>query len=294
MSHSKSLWSPIFLFLIPLCCGKDGLYRLIDRDTMCDELSVMQRLSAYSLSTCATACKLKKSCGMFSLKHVYDNSTLSSEIKPKKNVKLECALCKTSNMTSVIEKKGWSMYMKYLKEAKFHILDTDNKPSAPDVSPLEIWNIDCNSPEITTKRNGAIIGIWDDKDAFKDLDKVKCFNWDAADLFSDKPSRLLYIYLEDYRQCPKDYVLTAITASNAAFRNVDNGKCTPLAEPFHIDYERCVTVNSEGRDGGSVDKWRPWNVQCPTTGPHVAVSLLRRMKIHTGLKCCVLKGISMD
>ncbi|GBN50326.1 hypothetical protein AVEN_71542-1 [Araneus ventricosus] len=134
----------------------------------------------------------------------------------------------------------------------------------------------------------------DDKDGFRDLDKVKCFNWDAADLFSEKPARLLYIYLEDYRQCPKDYVLTAITASNAAFRNVDNGKCSPLRPPFHIDYEHCVTVNSDGRDGGTVDKWRPWRVQCPTSGPQVAVSLHRRRRIHTGLKCCVLKGLTLE
>ncbi|GIY02593.1 uncharacterized protein CEXT_726331 [Caerostris extrusa] len=64
----------------------------------------------------------------------------------------------------------------------------------------------------------------------------------------------------------------------------------PPASPFHIDYENCVTVNSEARDGGSVDKWRPWRVQCPTAGPQVAVSLHRRRRIHTGLKCCVLKG----
>lgn len=111
MAHSKTLWNPIVLFLVGFCFAKDGLYRLIDRDIICDDLSVMQRLSAYSLSTCATACKLKKSCGMFSLKHVFDNSSLNNDIQPKKNVMLECVLCRTSNLTSVIEKKGWSMYM---------------------------------------------------------------------------------------------------------------------------------------------------------------------------------------
>ena len=87
------------------------------------------------------------------------------------------------------------------------------------------------------------------------------------------------------------FFISAITASNAAFRNVDNGKCTPLLPQYHIDYEQCVTVSSEGKDGGSVDKWRPWRVQCPTAGPMVSVSLHRRRRIHTGLKCCVLKGL---
>ncbi|KFM82294.1 hypothetical protein X975_06000, partial [Stegodyphus mimosarum] len=132
---------------------------------------------------------------MFSVNHVYSNKTAN---KPKKNMKISCALCKSNNMTSVVEQKGWSTYMEWLKEVRFHILDTDNKSSAPDITPLETWNIDCNGPEITTKKNGAIIGIWDDKDGFRDLDKVKCFNWDASDLFSEKPSRLLYIHLEDY------------------------------------------------------------------------------------------------
>ncbi|CAL1296782.1 unnamed protein product [Larinioides sclopetarius] len=285
---------PVLLFaLMCVVAKRDDLYRLIDRDLICDDQSITHSFTAHSLSTCATACKLKPSCGMFAVNHVYDNASVK-EYRPKKNVQLTCVLCKSNNLTSVVEKKGWSIYMKWLKEARFHILDTDNKSSAPDISPLEMWHIDCNHPDITTKKNGAIIGIWDDKDGFRDLDKVKCFNWDAADLFSEKPARLLYIYLEDYRQCPKDYVLTAITASNAAFRNVDNGKCSPLRPPFHIDYDHCVTVNSDGRDGGTVDKWRPWRVQCPTAGPQVAVSLHRRRRIHTGLKCCVLKGLTVD
>nr|XP_042909152.1 uncharacterized protein LOC122268229 [Parasteatoda tepidariorum] len=156
--RSFNFLCPMFVFVFCGVVAKNDLFRLIDRDLICDSKSVIQSFTAYSISNCATACKLKKSCGMFAVSHVYDNSSLNED-KPKKNVKMTCALCKSSNLTSVVEKKGWSMYMKWLREIKFHILDTDNKPSAPDISPLVTWNIDCNSPEITTKRNGVIIGI---------------------------------------------------------------------------------------------------------------------------------------
>ncbi|GBN99887.1 hypothetical protein AVEN_136742-1 [Araneus ventricosus] len=151
---------PVLLFVLMCVAAKrDDLYRLIDRDLICDDQSITHSFTAHSLSTCATACKLKPSCGMFAVNHVYDNASVN-EHRPKKNVQLTCVLCKSNNLTSVVEKKGWSIYMKWLKEARFHILDTDNKSSAPDVSPLEMWHIDCNHPDITTKKNGAIIGIW--------------------------------------------------------------------------------------------------------------------------------------
>lgn len=86
----------------------EDLYRLIDKHIVCDSHSSISNVTVHSLSNCAMACKTKAECLMFSVDHIYrDKSTYTS----KKSKMLTCTLCKSTNVTTFEEKRGWSTYM---------------------------------------------------------------------------------------------------------------------------------------------------------------------------------------
>lgn len=86
----------------------EDLYRLIDKHIVCDSHSSIINVTVHSLSNCAMACKTKAGCLMFSLDHIYRDTSI---YKSKKSKMLTCTLCKSTNVTTFEEKRGWSTYM---------------------------------------------------------------------------------------------------------------------------------------------------------------------------------------
>lgn len=101
----------LFALMSILTMGNnEDLYRLVGRGIICDSQSIIKKVTAYSLSNCAMACKMKQDCEMFSIDHVFSNKSITMPIS-KKNVKFICALCRSTNMTTMLDMQGWSTYM---------------------------------------------------------------------------------------------------------------------------------------------------------------------------------------
>lgn len=96
------------LVISNIVAKKEDLYRLIDKNIVCDNLLVIENLTVTSIPSCAMACGTKPQCGMFSMNRVFKNDSF---YKLKKKKPVTCSLCKFTNTTIVEDKRGWSTYM---------------------------------------------------------------------------------------------------------------------------------------------------------------------------------------
>ncbi|CAG0884806.1 unnamed protein product [Darwinula stevensoni] len=152
------------------------------------------------------------------------------------------------------------------------------------------WNVDCNQDHYSYTY-GYITAVWDDKDKFADVDKVKCsgnrnayggIKLDTHDNVVIHLSRM-DPYFKPY--CPKNYVLTGIYDTHYGFQHLVNGKCTRVKYGY-VDNEKCIEIETDYKSGGTYDPNQSWKVECPPY--HGAVGLLRNYDKITALKCCQL------
>ncbi|XP_067121113.1 uncharacterized protein [Centruroides vittatus] len=244
------------------------VYRRISINQTCSIEDQLNDVQAPTLSYCAAACLSNPSCGPFSF-----NKMNSS-----------CSLCHEGT-----ENYRWKInthfYIKWRESIDYIVYETDGQ-DMENPSPQEIWKIDCNKDN--SFKNGFIVGIWDDKHDFDDIDKIKCLRWKNKNIVDPLQSQLLHVGYEDLRSCPKGHVLTALSDKHPGFTEVELGKCSPLFDEYRVDPDRCASIATSGRDSGPNSPHAAWKVQCPDDKLYVAVAIYRKEGVHTHLICCIL------
>ena len=130
------------------------------------------------------------------------------------------------------------------------------------------WQVDCNPGG--NYYHHYVVGLWDDRDNFEDLDKVKCAsaNGVSLDLFGS-----VIVDLGDGKSmCPDGFIITAIWDEQVGFQHPKKIKCSKVQYP-DLDLGRQVSIYTNGRSGGSALDYDYWNVQCAESSASIGIEM---------------------
>lgn len=155
------------------------------------------------------------------------------------------------------------------------------------------------------QKPGYMIGIWDEKDSFTNIEKIKCLRGKDDDSDEDDSDEIdddVHFELDSNQNetivlnptnstahkpsCPDGYLLTGLTKTPGSYDLAEvSGHCLKLIRG-KLDYEVCEYVPATSKQGGNFEPYLFWNVECQFG--HAATGLKMDGKRVKSMRCCKL------